>query len=72
LLEKSIQLYLNNWWLYFNYLQPWCNCLYFIVFLFFFTWKFSVFCVFAFPCSHRFDLSNRYEHAKVQLLLIKF
>jgi len=27
---------------------------------------------FLFACSHRFDLSNRYEHAKVQLLLIKF
>jgi len=28
--------------------------------------------MFAFACSHRFDPSNRYEHAKVQLLLIKF
>jgi len=34
--------------------------------------KISVFCIFPFACSHRFDLSNRYEHAKVQLLLIKF
>jgi len=25
-----------------------------------------------FACSHRFYLSNRYEHAKIQLLLIKF
>ena len=38
----------------------------------FFTWKFSVFCIFPFACSHRFDFSNRYEHTKVQLLLIKF
>jgi len=28
--------------------------------------------MFPFACSHRFDLSNRYEHAKIQLLLIKF
>jgi len=34
--------------------------------------KFPVFCIFPFACSHRFDLSNRHEHAKVQLLLMKF
>jgi len=28
--------------------------------------------MFPFACSHWFDLSNRYEGAKVQLLLIKF
>ena len=28
--------------------------------------------MFPFACSHWFDLSNRYERAKVQLLLIKF
>ena len=40
--------------------------------LFFFTWQFTVFCIFPFACSLRFDLSNRYEHANVQSLLIKF
>ena len=44
----------------------------FYCFSVFFTWKFPVFCIFPFACSHRFDLSKRYEHAKVQRLLIKF
>ena len=44
------------------------NCLYFIVFL---TWKFPVFWIFLFACSNQFALSNKYEHAKIQLLLMK-
>jgi len=40
----------------------WC----FSVFL---TWEYPVFCIFLFACSHPFEFSNRYEYAKVQLLL---
>jgi len=32
----------------------------------------KIFCIFPFAWSHRFELSNRYEHAKIQLLLINF
>jgi len=46
--------------------------IFYCFFFVFLTWKFSVFCIYLFACSHPFELSNRYGYAKVQLLLIKF